>query len=722
MLDLQQFKKGKAINIIESFQNYCENNSKNYIAFKDDIEALNKYRNLIIKQDPQLNEENLYQNINDNLTYIQILTKINQSILIGEEKEQWDIKFSWTNITKLNPDSFSNFFYEICSVKYNIGINFCLLGYLNLNSKEESKLKNSKQNFEKAAFVFDEIKELSKNIIQYQISDFSEEYLDICKNVSLGFAQYYIYLFAFVKKLSLSSISKHIGGAYHFFSTALSFKFQSETCNKQLIYYLEHYFNSLSIHYFVLSKIDVVNKNKKGLGLLYGYESYAYELLKEIKNDLNSIQKYFDINLINNLLSKVTDFLQENYNKVKNVEKVVDKQSLPKLEYSQLAKLSNYMESPEQNTNKILNLNKAMESLSLNKIPSDLVNLVTEYKDKLENNLKNKFEEYENSDKILKFLSEKDLPYILEPFLEYNPGTTPNGEITIDNRISGVIQFIKGKGGINYLKKYMNELDKNYNMLMNILNKYDNIITNYIQEDNNYKQLFGNQYQIQSPINFQIELNNLRNILRNAKIADDNIKTTILSKEKHYLVFDRNEQDIIDRIPNPVVLITDLNSAKNLKESLNVLNNDETLINKAFNFLLEKVTNNIPFDELKSVQNNQTTIENIIEDELKKLKPSFNYIEGYSNKIKKDMQDVETKFNIFDKESSKIKNESYNKTIVYFTKVKSLFVSSEEQLNQRMNFYNDFKNRGIRNFQESFNGYCFMRDIVVRELKDNNQN
>jgi hypothetical protein len=256
---------------------------------------------------------------------------------------------------------------------------------------------------------------------------------------------------------------------------------------------------------------------------------------------------------------------------------------------------------------------------------------------------------------------------------------------------------------------------------MNILNKYETIIINYIQEDNNYKQLFGNQYQIQSPINFQIELNNLRNILRNAKIADDNIKTTILSKEKHYLVFDRNEQDIIDRIPNPVVLITDLNSAKNLKESLNVLNNDETLINKAFNFLLEKVTNNIPFDELKSVQNNQTTIENIIEDELKKLKPSFNYIEGYSNKIKKDMQDVETKFNIFDKESSKIKNESYNKTIVYFTKVKSLFVSSEEQLNQRMNFYNDFKNRGIRNFQESFNGYCFMRDIVVKELKDNNQ-
>ena len=379
------------------------------------------------------------------------------------------------------------------------------------------------------------------------------------------------------------------------------------------------------------------------------------------------------------------------------------------------------MESPEQITNKNLNLNKAMESLSLNKIPSDLVNLVTEYKDKLENNLKNKFEEYENSDKILKFLSEKDLPYILEPFLEYNPGTTPNGEITIDKRISGVIQFIKGKGGINYLKKYMNELDKNYNMLMNILNKYETIITNYIQEDNNYKQLFGNQYQIQSPINFQIELNNLRNILRNAKIADDNIKTTILSKEKHYLVFDRNEQDIIDRIPNPVVLITDLNSAKNLKESLNVLNNDETLINKAFNFLLEKVTNNIPFDELKSVQNNQTTIENIIEDELKKLKPSFNYIEGYSNKIKKDMQDVETKFNIFDKESSKIKNESYNKTIVYFTKVKSLFVSSEEQLNQRMNFYNDFKNRGIRNFQESFNGYCFMRDIVVKELKDNNQ-
>ena len=30
-------------------------------------------------------------------------------------------------------------------------------------------------------------------------------------------------------------------------------------------------------HYFVLSKIEVIDKNKKELGLLYGYESYAYE-------------------------------------------------------------------------------------------------------------------------------------------------------------------------------------------------------------------------------------------------------------------------------------------------------------------------------------------------------------------------------------------------------------------------------------------------------------
>ena len=98
---------------------------------------------------------------------------------------------------------------------------------------------------------------------------------------------------------------------------------------------------------------------------------------------------------------------------------------------------------------------------------------------------------------------------------------------------------------------------------------------------------------------------------------------------------------------------------------------------------------------------------------------SFKIIEEYSNKIRKDMKNIETLFDEFEKQSSQIKNESYNKAISYFTKIKSLFIESEDLIGQRINFYNDFKNRGLRNFQESFDGYTFMRDILMREMKDN---
>jgi len=70
---------------------------------------------------------------------------------------------------------------------------FSLLGFVNLNSKDENKLKISKQYFEKSAYVFDELRINSKNIANLKVIDFSQEYLTICLNVALAFSQYYIY-------------------------------------------------------------------------------------------------------------------------------------------------------------------------------------------------------------------------------------------------------------------------------------------------------------------------------------------------------------------------------------------------------------------------------------------------------------------------------------------------------------------------------------------------
>jgi len=723
MINLKRFKKGKDLDIINSFQNFCQYNNLNYESFSSDIEELHNYKKLVNKQNQSYDTTELNKNITYNLTYIEILSKINDSIKIGNENGKWNIEFVWTNITTGNVDSYSDYYYEICSVKYNIGINFCLLGFIYLNSKDENELKFSKQSFEKAAFVFDEIKNLSSNIQNNNVTDFSNDYLNICINFSLGMAQYYIYLYAVNKKLKEKSLSKYIAGGYEFLLNALSINF--EKGDKTFIFCLEHYFHCLAIHYHVISNLPIVIKKKKGMGLIYGYEAYAYELIKEINNDkINKIKDEFDINLISILKNQITDFLHENYNNINVVykEKVVDKNSLPKLEYSQLSKLVNYMDSPnlrETNLNdKKVNLNQ-MANMTLNKIPNDLLEIVSEYKNKMENILKEKFEKYENSDKILQFLSKKDLPYILEPFLDYNPAATPTGEIGPDPRIIDVIRYIKGKGGIHYLKKYINQLDYNYNTITNILKKFENMIYNFIQEDNNYKNLYGNKWEIQSPFHYQIELNNLKNIIISQRKIDEKIKNDILQREKHYAVFDQSEENIILKIPNPIQLTTQLDSAKNLRNGLKILNDDEILINKSFNLIFENITKQIPIEDLKKVKNNEITIENIIQNEIKKMYKSFKIIEEYSNKIRKDMKNIETLFDEFEKQSSQIKNESYNKAISYFTKIKSLFIESEDLIGQRINFYNDFKNRGLRNFQESFDGYTFMRDILMREMKDN---
>ncbi len=110
---------------------------------------------------------------------------------------------------------------------------------------------------------------------------------------------------------------------------------------------------------------------------------------------------------------------------------------------------------------------------------------------------------------------------------------------------------------------------------------------------------------------------------------------------------------------------------------------------------------------------------NVIHNELKKLVSSFKTIEGYSNNIKKDMQVVQEKFNIFEKDISGIKNDGYNKAIAYFTKLYDLFIKYDNSLDERLNHYNEFKNNEIRTFKEDFDGYLFMREIIVVELKEN---
>jgi hypothetical protein len=285
--------------------------------------------------------------------------------------------------------------------------------------------------------------------------------------------------------------------------------------------------------------------------------------------------------------------------------------------------------------------------------------------------------------------------------------------------IKNVMLFIKGKGGVNYIKDGIKQIDETFNSILQTLNKDNDIIYEIIEEDKNNKILYGDQWMIESPIEYQNNLNYLKQILENSRKKDEEVKNAFTRREKHIEVFEKSEEEIFKRIPNPIELTTNLNSTKILKSALNTLSEDEQIINKCFDSILEKATNSIPVSELSKVQKKQQSLNNVIENELKQLSPYFNDIQGYSQNIERDIEVIREKFSLFEKETSKIQNEGYNKAIAYFTKIQDIFVEIENLLFERFNEYNNFKNKGLMTFQGDFDGYLLMRKIVISELKEN---
>ena len=339
MMNLKRFRKGKNIDLINSFQSYCTKNKKNYQSFKQMIEESNNLKKVINNFDSTASESMLKNYVLNCLSYINLLNQINQIVKIGNEKGNWDVKFTWTNVSTGKSDSESNCLFEVCSVKFNMGVCFSLLGFVNLNSKDENKLKISKQYFEKSAYVFDELRINSKNIANLKVIDFSQEYLTICLNVALAFSQYYIYKFGEIKKMKLSSQAKLIAGAYLFLDKAIQIKF-SKT-DKTLIKCLNNYFHALALHFFGKDALISAEKRNVGLGIVFGYEGYAYELLDEIKiADFNKIEDDFKVKKsVENLKLEIQSFLNNNYDRLNNLfkEAIVKKEDLPSLQSNQLS-------------------------------------------------------------------------------------------------------------------------------------------------------------------------------------------------------------------------------------------------------------------------------------------------------------------------------------------------------------------------------------------------
>ena len=70
MMNLKRFRKGKNIDLINSFQSYCAKNKKNYQSFKQMIEESNNLKKVINNFDSTASESMLKNYVLNCLSYI----------------------------------------------------------------------------------------------------------------------------------------------------------------------------------------------------------------------------------------------------------------------------------------------------------------------------------------------------------------------------------------------------------------------------------------------------------------------------------------------------------------------------------------------------------------------------------------------------------------------------------------------------------------------------
>ena len=206
MFPLRKFRIGCESKIKESLRKYIQDkySIETYNQCEEFINEFYQTRNIVsFMSNNHTSPDQINIMISNCYTYLKTLDILNQKIRIGNSYDELQINFSWREASCNKETSSKNIYYEICSVKFNIAISYCLLGYLDFKNEDPEKLKESMKNFERACYIFGEVKETSKTYLGTEnIADFSESFLNCCNDYALGLSQICVLKIAIIKNLS----------------------------------------------------------------------------------------------------------------------------------------------------------------------------------------------------------------------------------------------------------------------------------------------------------------------------------------------------------------------------------------------------------------------------------------------------------------------------------------------------------------------------------------
>ena len=223
MFPIKKFRIANDCDFMGSFDRYIRVNYplEVFNQCQGFIKDLTQARNLIGYMSLNQSEAQMDSLLSKSVSYIKTLLELNSVARI--DFNTLKIEFRWREVSKDQVSSSNNLYFEICSVKYNMGVLLMLKGYLHIDSKDKNELKEAYKNFIKAAGIYEEITNLCNTyyVTKENIPDFGENLLYAFKNYALGMGQTAIFKIS-EGTYGADLLQKLLHGIYLLFKRALT--------------------------------------------------------------------------------------------------------------------------------------------------------------------------------------------------------------------------------------------------------------------------------------------------------------------------------------------------------------------------------------------------------------------------------------------------------------------------------------------------------------------
>ena len=709
---INKTKKTKAIDIDSKLKQYVIKNYDNESLtekVKSYFAELAQNRTVITQMGELQNSiDQLRQNINILTSYINQILMIKQKMTFGKESYSCSIEFTWNDTIKSSNWRSYNIWFEIYNVMFNLAVSYYCLG------EETGKAaidrighKEANKYFKYAMYLFNVIKEeaLTKILEKELPYDLFPSHMDYCMVLCQIKGQLEIYKIA--KETSPNEFSLHskllltVSQLYGKAKTLCDNPQTKRGTSDYIITYLEN----RSIYYKGLMCRDLRDGCKKKFdqdGQHYGemlfYQGLFVKCLVECQKTIRKCE-----NLVN----------PEEFDKQVEEEKKAGSEMLDLNEriYHQLVPNEDEIIFEEKNMMGMAlpedlyirdNAEKAKkddkiycEDLEL-LIPKEVKGMISNYKNKMNDFISKNLDQYENEGTIKRFVQNLFLPNNLtQRPNEVNENAPPS---EFPPQLWEKIERIQQMGGTNALNKIMQGILNKTGYLINQCQNLLNSLQAEDNDDNSYRQRFGNKW-IREPsqkLNFKLVQGAQQYIqnLQKTKQFDQKENNEIIENARYFEKLLLPRQQLINNIPQRETLENkELPEEKEVKQQIMKLydlgDQSMKIINPIF---AELNDDSVIVSHFIEVLAKKTTEQAIYEKFKEDYEKKFEELKTLSEQIR---QQEETVSNVVQKNSAAIREKAKpninDEAMDYFRMLDqyaNLYMSKYEKLMKGDKYYN----------------------------------